>query len=164
MKKKLAAGLLTTALLVGGATSAFAATDSSKLADIKSLYQQMFGVQKQILQKEVEAGAVSQEQANSIQSLMELRQKYQEQALDSGQILGPGMGGMGRHGFWNNNGQPLTEEQQKTWNDLMQQRLKLQEDALKNGTFVPGMGMGGYGRWGGFAPGTAPAPSTGSNS
>lgn len=162
MKKKLAAGLLTAALLVGGATTAFAATDSSTLNDIKSLYQQMFSTQKQVLQKEVDAGAVTQDQAGTIQSMMDLRQKYMEQALDSGQLIGPGMG----RGYWYNNGQPLTADQQKAWSDFMEQRLKLQEDALKNGTFFPGMGMGmgGFGRWGSFAPGTAPAPSAGSNS
>lgn len=164
MKKKFAAGVLTAALLVGGATTVFAA-DSSQLADIKSLYNQMFGIQKQVLQKEVEAGALTQDQATSIQSMMDLRQKYQEQALDSGQIMGPGMGGMGRHGYYSGTStQPLTEEQQKAWNDFMQQRLKLQEDALKNGTMAPGMGMGGFGRWGGYAPGSVPAPTTNSNS
>lgn len=36
-----------------------------------------------------------------------------------------------------------------TMSAFMEQRLKLQEDALKNGTFTPGMGRGGFGRWGG---------------
>ncbi|KUO73761.1 MAG: hypothetical protein APF81_02250 [Desulfosporosinus sp. BRH_c37] len=163
MKKKLAAGILTVSLLVGGATTAFAATDSTALTDIKALYQQTFGIQKQILQKEVEAGAVTQDQANTIQGMMDLRQKYQEQALDSGQIMGPGMGGMGRHGYMGTTGQPLTADQQKALNDFMAQRLKLQQDALANGTLAPGMGMGGYGRWGGYVPSTVPAPATSTN-
>lgn len=162
MKKKLAAGLLSAALLVGGATTAFAATDPAKVEDIKSLYQQIFGIQKQILQKEVEAGALTQDQANTAQSLMEQRQTLQEQALDNGQVFGPGMGmGIGRWGFYGaNNGQPLTEEQQKAFNDMMQERLKLQEEALKNGTLVPGT-HGGFGRWGGVTPwGATTQPST----
>lgn len=167
MRKKLAAGILTASLLVGGATTAFAATDSTALTDIKALYQQTFGIQKQILQKEVEAGTVTQDQANTIQSMMDLRQKYQEQALDSGQIMGPGMGGMGgmgRHGYMGTTSQPLTADQQKALNDFIAQRLKLQQEALANGTFVPGMGMGGgYGRWGGYVPSTVPAPATNSN-
>jgi len=160
MKKKLAASVLSAALLVGGATTAFAATDPAKVADIKSLYQQMFGIQKQILQKEVEAGALTQDQANAAQSLMEQRQTWQEQALDNGQVWGPGIG-MGRWGYYgSNNGQPLTADQQKALTDMMQERLKLQEEALKNGTLVPGM-HGGFGRWGGIAPwGTITQPST----
>lgn len=163
MKKKLAAGILTASLLIGGATTVFAATDSTALTDIKALYQQTFGIQKQILQKEVETGAVTQDQANTIQSMMDLRQKYQEQALDSGQIMGPGMGGMGRHGYMGTTGQPLTADQQKALTDFMEQRLKLQQDALAKGTFVPGMGMGGYGHWGGYVPSTVPGPATSSN-
>ncbi|WP_348982835.1 hypothetical protein [Desulfosporosinus sp. Sb-LF] len=42
MKKKLAAGMLSAVLLVGGVTAAFGATDSAKLDEIKTLTQQMF--------------------------------------------------------------------------------------------------------------------------
>lgn len=92
MKKKLAAGILGLVLVIGGATAASAATDNSKLQEIKQLYQQMFNTQKQILQKEVEAGALTQDQANQIQSNMEQGEKYREQAIDNGQIVGPGFG------------------------------------------------------------------------
>lgn len=160
MKRKLAIGLLSGALLIGGATTVFGATDTSTLADLKSLYQQMFSLQDQIIQKEVEAGAITQEQGDFMQKSMELRQKYQDQAIDNGQIVGPGMG-MGRHGMLGtNNGQPLTEEQTQALNDYMKQRLDLQQKALEDGTLVPGQGMGmrgGYGHWGGAWGAQAPA-------
>ncbi|MDI6813143.1 MAG: DUF2680 domain-containing protein [Desulfitobacteriaceae bacterium] len=99
MKKKLAAGLLSVALLVAGATTAFAATDTSKLGDIKALYQQMFSIQKQIVDKEVESGAITSDQATSMKSAIDQRTTLHEQALDNGQVFGPGAGmgmGMGR--------------------------------------------------------------------
>ncbi len=97
MKKKLAAGLLSAALLVAGATTVFAATDTSKLGDIKALYQQMFSIQKQIVDKEVESGAITSDQATSMKSAIDQRATLHEQALDNGQVFGPGAGmGMGR--------------------------------------------------------------------
>ncbi|KUO73745.1 MAG: hypothetical protein APF81_02160 [Desulfosporosinus sp. BRH_c37] len=171
MKKKLAAGVLSVVLLVGGATAAFAATDSTKLAEIKSLTQQIFGIQKQIADKEVEAGIITQAQADAMKSSIDLHQQYSEQAIANGQVFGPGMGGM-RGGMMYNNGQPmtddqikawdsaaqarlqvqaqamkangLTDEQIKAWSDAMQAQIKVQGEALKKGTFVSG-GMGMYG-------------------
>ncbi len=96
MKKKLAAGILATALLVAGASFALGAPDQSKLSDIKALYQQIFSLQKQIIQKEVDAGVITQDQATYSQNLLDQRQKYQEQAIDNGTFSGPGiMGGFG---------------------------------------------------------------------
>jgi len=167
MKKKLATGVLSVVLLVGGSTAAIAATDSSKLDEIKSLTQQMFGIHKQILDKEVGAGLITQQQADAMKSSIDLRQQYREQALANGQVFGPGMGKRG--GAMVNNGQPmtddqikawdtaaqarlqaqaqamkangLTDEQIKAWSDAMQAQLKVQGEALKKGTFVSG-GMG----------------------
>lgn len=175
MKKKLAIGVLSVVLLVGGATAAYAATDSSKLDEIKSLTQQVFGIQKQIADKEVEAGIITQAQADAMKSSIDLRQQYSTQAIASGQVFGPGMGGM-RGGMMYNNGQPmtddqlkawdsaaqarlqaqaqamkangLTDDQVKAWTDAMQAQIKVQEDALKKGTFVSG-GMGMHGGMGG---------------
>jgi len=179
MKKKLAAGVLSAVLLVGGSTAAFAATDFSKLAEIKSLTQQMFGIHKQIVNKEVEAGLITRQQADIMNSNIDQRQQYSEQALANGQVFGPGMGMGMRGGRMLNNGQPmtddqikawdtaaqarlqaqaqamkangLTDEQIKAWSDSMQAQLKVQEEAMKKGTFVPGgMGMaGGMGMSGG---------------
>jgi len=95
MKKKLAAGILSVALLVTGATTVFAATDTSKLGDVKALYQQMVSIQKQIVDKEVEAGAITSDQATSLKNAIDEREKLREQALDNGQVVSPGAG-MGR--------------------------------------------------------------------
>ncbi|MHB8077191.1 DUF2680 domain-containing protein [Desulfosporosinus fructosivorans] len=177
MKKKLAVGVLSVVLLVGGSTAAIAATDSSKLDEIKSLTQQMLGIQKQIADKEVEAGIITQVQADAMKSSIDLRQQYSEQAIANGQVFGPSMGKRGGATF--NNGQPMTDdqikawdsaaqarlqvqaqamkangstdEQIKAWSDAMQAQLKVQEEALRKGTSVSGgMGMaGGMGMSGG---------------
>ena len=182
MKKKLAAGILSVVLLLGGTSAAVAATDSSKLDEIKSLTQQMFGIHKQIVNKEVEAGLITQQQADIMNSNIDQRQQYSNQALANGQVFGPGMGRGMRGGRMFNNGQPmtddqikawdsaaqarlqtqaqamkangLTDEQVKSWSDAMQAQLKAQEEAMKKGTFVPGgMGMGNSGRRGMFGGG-----------
>ena len=171
MKKKLAVGVLSAVLLVGGATAAFATTDSSKLDEIKSLTQQMLGIQKQIADKGVEAGIITQAQADAMKSSIDLHQQYSEQAIANGQLFGSGMGGK-RGGMMYTNGQPMTDdqikawdstmqarlkaqveamkangstdEQIKAWTDTMQAQIKVQEEAMKKGTFPSG-GMGMYG-------------------
>ncbi len=178
MKKKLAVGVLSAVLLVGGAAAAFGATDAAKLAEIKSLTQQMFGIHKQIVDKEVEAGLLTQAQADTMKKSIDQRQQSSDQAIDNGHVFSMGKGMHGAKGF--NIGQPmteeqikawsekmqaqlktqeeamksigkLTEEQIKTWSDASQAQLKVQEEALKNGTSIPGgMGsMGGKGKRGG---------------
>lgn len=172
MKKKLAVGVLSAVLLVGGATAAFATTvDSSVLDQIKSMTQQVLVLNKQIVDKEVEAKMITQPQADAMKSSMDLNHQYRDQALANGQVFGPGMGG--RHGgAMVNNGQPmtddqikawdtttqarlkvqteamkangLTDEQIKAWSDAMQAQMKVQEEALKKGTSITG-GMGMYG-------------------
>lgn len=172
MKKKLAIGVLSIVLLVGGTTAAIAGTDSSKLDEIKSLTQQMFGIHKQIVEKEVVAGLITQQQADAIKSSIDLRQQYSEQAIASGQVFGPGMGRRGGAIFNNGTGQPMTDdqikawdstaqarlqlqveamkangstdEQIKAWSDAMQAQLKVQEEGLKTGTFGSG-GIGSFG-------------------
>ena len=130
MKRKLAVGVLSAVLLVGGATAAFADTNSSKLDEIKSLTQQVLGLNKQIADKEVEAGLITQPQADAMKSSMDLNQKNRDQALDNGQVFGPGMGG--RHGgAMVNNGEPMTDDQIKDWDTTMQVRLKVQEETMK---------------------------------
>lgn len=167
MKNKLAVGVLSVVLLVGGSTIAIAATDSSKLDEIKSLTQQMFSIHKQIVDKEVGAGLITQQQADAMKSSIDLRQQYSEQSIANGQVFGPGMTKHG--GAMLNNNQPMTDdhikawdsaaqarlqvqaqamkangstdEQIKAWSDARQAQLKVQEDALKKGAFVSG-GMG----------------------
>lgn len=171
MKKKLAVGVLSAVLLLGGATAAFATTDSSILDEIKSLTQQVLSINKQIVDKEVAAGLITQPQADAMKSSLDLNQQNRDQALANGQVFGPGMGGR-RGGAMYNNGEPmtddqikdwdsamqarlkvqaetmkangLTDEQIKAWSDAMQAQMKVQEEALKKGTSVSG-GMGMYG-------------------
>ena len=171
MKKKFAAGVLSVVLLVGGATAAFGATNPDKLAEIKTLTQQMFGIQKQIVDKEVEAGLRTTDQADTIKKAIDQRQQSSDKALAEGKVFSPGMGNKGMHKSKEfNNGQPmtaeqikawseaaqtrltaqveamksnskLTAEQIKTWSDAEQAQLKVQAEAMAAGTFVPG-GMG----------------------
>lgn len=168
MKKKLVVGVLSAVLLVGGATAVFGATDPAKFDEIKSLTQQMFGIQRQIVDKEVEAGLRTAEQADVMKKAIDKRQAASEQALTEGKVLGPGISGKGLLKFKNRepmtdeqieawseaaqarltaqveamkaNGK-LTEEQIKTWSDAAQAQLKVQKEALKSGAFIPGMGM-----------------------
>lgn len=174
MKRKLAVGVLSAVLLVGGATVAFGADaiDSTKLAEIKSLTQQMFGIQQQIVDKEVEAGLLTQEQADKAKEFIDKRQQHSEEALQNGKVPGMGMDKRGDMKKFNS-GEPLTgeqitawaeeaqsrlkaqedamkstgkltDEQIKTWIDAAQAQLNVQVEAIKNGTFVPGgMGMPG---------------------
>ena len=132
MKKKLAAGVLSIAILTTGAAAALGATDSTKLGEIKDLYHQMFNIQKQIVDKEAEAGLITSDQAATLKNSIDLRSQYHDQAIDNGQVFGPGMGmGMGRGrmgGF--NNGQGFGRR-------------------------------GGMGGWGFQSQNTTPAPNTG---
>lgn len=136
MKKRLIVGVLSAVLLVGGATTVFGATDSAKLDEIKSLTQQMFSIQKQIVDKEVEAGLRTAEQADTMKKFIDQRQEVREQAITDGKVFGPGMGGkgMGMRGdaFMLNNGQPLTDAQLKTWSDAAEARLAAQLEAIKS--------------------------------
>lgn len=88
MKKKIALGVLTLALTIGGATAAFAETDLSKAGELKDLYKQMFIVQKQIVDKQVEAGAMTKEEAESAKKFIDQNQEYRNQAIDGGDLGG----------------------------------------------------------------------------
>jgi hypothetical protein len=141
MKKKLAAGVLSVVLLVGGATAAFGATDPNKLSEIKTLTQQMFGLQKRIVDKEVEAGLRTSEQADTMKKFIDQRQQSTDQALAEGKVLSPGMGkgmdkGKGNKGMREgkefNNGHPMTAEQIKAWSEQAQARLTAQVEAMKS--------------------------------
>ncbi|HHY80242.1 MAG TPA: DUF2680 domain-containing protein, partial [Thermoanaerobacter sp.] len=92
MKKKLWAGVLSVILLGAGATAAMGATDTTKLAEIKDLYHQMFNYQKQIVDKEAEAGLITSDQAAGLKANIDLRSKYRDQAIDNGQVFAPGFG------------------------------------------------------------------------
>lgn len=133
MKKKFAAGVLSVVLLVGGATAAFGATDPDKLAEIKTMTQQMFGLQKQIVDKEVEAGLRTVEQADTMKKFIDQRQQLSDQALAEGKVFNGGMRGKGMRGDATkfNNSQPMTSDQIKAWNEQAQARLTAQVEAMK---------------------------------
>ena len=137
MKKRLAAGVLSVVLLVGGATAAFGTTNPDKLAEIKTLTQQMFGIQKQIVDKEVEAGLRTTEQGDAAKKSIDQHQQFSDKALAEGKVFGPGMDkGMGHKGMREgksfNNGQPMSAEQIKTWSDAAQVRLTAQVESMKS--------------------------------
>jgi len=147
MKKKLTAMVLGAVLVVTGATSAFAATDPASLEDIKTLTKEMFGIHKQIVDKEVESGLITQEQGDALKQSIDQREQLRLEGLDNGQVYGYGMGmNSGLRGGMRNGGQALTEEQLQAWNELRQEHL----EAIQNGTLEPGQGIGmGMGMRGG---------------
>lgn len=134
MKKGLIVGVLSAALLVGGATAAFGATDSVKLDEIKGLTQQMFGIQKQIVDKEVEAGLRTAEQADKVKEFIDKQRQAHEQALENGEAFGHGMGSkrMGDNFKKFNNGEPMTEEQIDSWSEGAEARLAAQLEAMES--------------------------------
>ncbi|MHB8072175.1 DUF2680 domain-containing protein [Desulfosporosinus fructosivorans] len=133
MNKKLAAGALSVVLLIGGATAAFGATDPDKLAEIKTMTQQMFGLQKQIVDKEVEAGLRTAEQADKMKKFIDQRQQASDQALAEGKVFNQGMRGKGMRGDVTkfNNAEPMTSDQIKAWSEQAQARLTAQVEAMK---------------------------------
>ncbi len=94
MKKKLVATVLSAFLVLGGAAAVFAATtDQEKLDEIKGLYQQIQELQKQVVEKKVEAGTLSKEQADSIKSRIEQQENYPAGCgVGSGASAGAGCG------------------------------------------------------------------------
>ena len=136
MTKRLAVGVLSAVLLVGGATAVFAATDSTKLAEIKTLTQQMFSIQKQIVGKEVEAGLRTADQGEAMNKAIDQRQQAADQAIENGKVFAPGIGGkgMGMRGDVTKftKGQPLTDEQIKAWSEAAEARLAAQVEAMKS--------------------------------
>ena len=90
MRKKLAASILTSALLVLSAVPAFGTVDQGKLNEIKALTQQMNSIQVQIIDKEVEAKILDQTKAEKIKNAMQKRQQRIEQDIDKGEFNGLG--------------------------------------------------------------------------
>jgi len=141
MKKKLAVGILSVALLTGGATAALAA-DSTTINDLKALYQQKFVLQEQYLQEQVTAGVYTQEQADAMKVTFEAREQARLDNLDNGIVVGgKNQGGQGG-AMGLNNGQALTQEQIDQRDALRAERQQLRDEAIANGTLVPGQGYG----------------------
>ena len=88
--RRLAASILTLALLFLSAVPAFGAVDQSKLNEIKALTQQMNSIKAQIVDKEVEAGILDKTKAEKIKNAMQERQQKIEQDIDKGEFHGLG--------------------------------------------------------------------------
>ena len=133
MKKKLAAGVLSLVLLVGGATAAYGAIDPNTLSEFKALTQQVFSLQKQMVDKQQEAGLITPEKADVMKKFMEQRQQSSDQAFAEGKVLIPGMGGMGK-GMRGDvkafNAEPMTDEQITAWSEAAQARLDAQVESM----------------------------------
>lgn len=95
MSKKLLVTLLVAGLMLAAVPIVLGATDNSKLADIAKLQQQIFDLRKQLVQKYVENGQITQEQGTFMQNRMEQMYQYQQQ---NGFQPGFGCGGMGPGG------------------------------------------------------------------
>ena len=134
MKKKLAVGVLSVVLLVGGSTAALGAMNPDQLAEIKAMTQQIFVLQNQIVDKEKEAGLRTPEQADAMKKFIDQRQQSKLKALDEGKVFGPGVGGKGMRGDAKmfTNGQPMTPEEIKTWSDQAQARITAQAESMKS--------------------------------
>ena len=86
--RKLAASILTSALLVLSAVPAYGAVDQAKLKEIIPLTQQMYTIKAQIIDKQVEAGVMDQAKADKIKSHMQKRQQTIEQEIGKGEFTG----------------------------------------------------------------------------
>lgn len=89
MKKKILIGLVTAALAAVLAVPAFAAISDTQKNDINGLYGQIAELRKQIVDKYVDAGEITNEQAQAIKENIDQAAKYQEEA---GGFAGPGVG------------------------------------------------------------------------
>lgn len=86
--RKLAASILTLALLALSAVPAFGAVDQGKMNEIKALTQQIDSIRAQIIDKEVEAGILDHTKADKIKNAMQRRQQRIEQDIDKGEFHG----------------------------------------------------------------------------
>jgi len=94
MKKKLAIGILSLAILAGGASSVMGAgaIDPAQASDLKSLYQQMFNIQKQIVDQEAEAGIITKDQATNMKGFIDQKSNLNDEAINNGDVYGYGPG------------------------------------------------------------------------
>ena len=86
--RRLAASILALAMLVGGAVPVFGAVEQGNLNEIKALYQEMYSIKAQIIDKQVEAKILDQAQAEKIKNAMLKRQQRIQQDIDKGAFHG----------------------------------------------------------------------------
>ena len=105
--KKVVALLLVAGLLVAfAAPSAFAALTDEQQKQLDGIYQQMADLQKQLVQKYLDAGLITQDQATYMQEGIDLGTQYRSQygygwgyGWGPGACLGGGFGSGFRGGF-----------------------------------------------------------------
>lgn len=100
MKKVVALLVLAGLLVAFAAPSAFAALTNEQQKQLDSIYQQMNDLQKQMVQKYLDAGVITKDQATYMLDGIDLRNQYRSQY---GYGWGPGRWGgggmMGGYGF-----------------------------------------------------------------
>ncbi|NLN07771.1 MAG: DUF2680 domain-containing protein [Firmicutes bacterium] len=98
MKKSLVILLVVALLTVVAVPAALALTDSRK-SELRELYEQMFGLREQIVDKQAEAGLITEEEAAQIKARLAEIHEYRRQQMDAGNYtFGFGSPGRGRGG------------------------------------------------------------------
>lgn len=99
MKKKITVAVVVALVLALSVPVAFAALSPAQEKELKTLYIQQFDLQKQMIQKRVEFGWITQQQADWMIKNLEARKEYLDKNGFDGQY-GPGYGpGFGPGGF-----------------------------------------------------------------
>ncbi|GFN22104.1 YckD family protein [Thermanaeromonas sp. C210] len=102
MKKKLVVVMATLLLVALAVPAAFAALNDQQREEVNQLFQQMFELKKQIIDKYVEGGEITPEQGRIMKEHLDYMQQYHR---DYGfGIMGAGHCGAGF--FGNNGGRP----------------------------------------------------------
>ncbi|HHX73320.1 MAG TPA: DUF2680 domain-containing protein [Firmicutes bacterium] len=96
MKKNLIILLVVALLTVVAVPAALALTDPQK-NELRELYEQMFALREQIVDKQAEAGLITEEEAANIKARMAEAHEYRRQQMDAGNYrFGAGGPGRGR--------------------------------------------------------------------
>lgn len=95
MKKVVVLLVIVGVLMAFAIPSAFAAPTNDQQKELGEIQQQMIDLEKQMVQKYVEAGTITQEQADLMIQEMELRGQYRSQ-FNNNNNWGPGYYGGGR--------------------------------------------------------------------
>ena len=89
MKKKVVVGIISAILVLALAIPAFAAVSDTQKKDIGNLLTQIAELRKQIVDKYVDAGVITKEQADTEKKNIDQTTKYQAENPDQ---IGPGSG------------------------------------------------------------------------
>lgn len=103
MNKKVVVGIISALLVVALAIPAFAAVTDTQKKDISNLLNQIAELRKQMVDKYVDAGVITKEQAATAKENIDQATKYQAENPDQ---IGPGFGcgGYGNGGMMGGRG------------------------------------------------------------